>query len=223
MKMIEVKNITKKFKDATVLDDVSISFNKGEIHGIIGRNGSGKTMLFKVICGFIPVNHGKIFIDGKEIKKDTDIPNNIGIIIETPGFIPNASGFKNLQFLAKIRNTIDDSKIKETMELVNLDPRNKKWVSKYSLGMKQRLGLAQAIMENPDILILDEPMNGLDNDGVSEMREVFLKLKAQGKTILLASHNREDIMILCDTVCEMDKGKITSMEILETNSKIEFK
>ena len=208
MKMIEVKHLTKKFKAITVLDDVSISFETGQIHGIIGRNGSGKTMLFKAICGFIPINDGEIFIDEKAIKKDTDIPNNIGIIIETPGFIPNASGFKNLQFLAKINNKIDDKRIRETMQLVNLDPYNKKWVSKYSLGMKQRLGIAQAIMENPSILILDEPMNGLDNDGVGEMREVFLKLKSEGKTILLASHNREDIAVLCDTVCEMDKGKI---------------
>jgi len=210
MNMVEVKNVTKKFKHATVLDDVSISFEKGKIHGIIGRNGSGKTMLFKAICGFIPINNGEIVIDGKAIKKDTDIPNNIGIIIETPGFIPNASGFKNLQFLAKINNKIDDEKIRETMKIVNLNPKNRKWVSKYSLGMKQRLGIAQAIMENPDILILDEPMNGLDNGGVREIREVFLKLKAEGKTILLASHNREDIAVLCDTVCEMDKGKIIS-------------
>lgn len=210
MNIIEVKNVTKKFKDITVIDDVSISFEKGKIHGIIGRNGSGKTMLFKAICGFIPINSGEIAICGKKIKKDSDIPDNMGIIIETPGFIPNVSGFKNLKLLSKIKNVIDDKKIRDTMKIVNLDPNNKKWVSKYSMGMRQRLGIAQAIMENPDILILDEPMNGLDNDGVQEMRNVFLALKKQGKTILLASHNREDIEILCDTVCEMDKGNIIS-------------
>ncbi len=207
MNIIEVKNVTKKFKNATVLNNISIAFEKGKIHGIIGRNGSGKTMLFKAICGFIPINSGIVFIDGKQIKKDTDIPNNLGIMIETPGFIPNASGFKNLNLLAMIRNKINDKRIRETMKIVNLDPNCKKWVSKYSMGMRQRLGIAQAIMENPDILILDEPMNGLDNDGVSEMRKLFLQLKNQGKTILLASHNREDIEILCDTVHEMDKGR----------------
>lgn len=208
MNIIQIIGLSKKFKDTIVLDDISISFEKGKIHGIIGRNGSGKTMLFKALCGFVPINSGEIYIDSKLIKKDSDIPKNIGVIIETPGFIPNLSGFKNLKYLAKIKNVINDDDIKKSMEIVSLDPNSKKWVSKYSLGMRQRLGIAQAIMENPDILILDEPFNGLDNDGVSQMRELFLTLKNEGKTILLASHNREDIEVLCDTVIEMDKGCI---------------
>lgn len=211
MEIIEVKNVIKKFKNSVVINDVSISFEQGKIHGLIGRNGSGKTMLFKCICGFVPVTSGIITINGKAISKDTDIPSNIGVIIETPGFLPNYSGYRNLKFLAGIRNTISDKQIISTIEQVGLDPYSKKWVSKYSMGMRQRLGIAQAIMENPDILILDEPMNGLDNDGVKDIRALLLELKSQSKTILIASHSTEDISTLCDTVHEMDKGVIIKL------------
>ena len=149
-------------------------------------------------------------VSGKVIGKDADIPDNVGLIIETPGFLPNYSGFKNLKLLACIKRKIDDKKIMETMERVGLDPKSKKHVNKYSLGMRQRLGIAQAIMEDPDILVLDEPMNGLDNEGVEEMRELFLNLRNEGKTILLASHNKGDIEYLCDTVREMDHGNVIS-------------
>ena len=209
MNAIEVNNLTKRFKDAIVLNKVSVNFEQGKVHGLIGRNGSGKTMLMKCICGIVPYKTGAVFVNGKQIGKDVDIPTNVGVIIETPGFIPNYSGFNNLKFLAKINNKISSNEIRKAISSVGLDPDDKKHVGKYSLGMRQRLGLAQAIMEDPDLLILDEPMNGLDKDGVKDMRQYLLDLKAKGKTILIASHSAEDIDLLCDTVCEMDKGVLT--------------
>ena len=203
---IVIEKVTKKFGENVVLNDISINFEKGKVHGLIGRNGSGKTMLMKCICGFIPVTKGKITVNKKVIGVDTDVPDNIGIIIETPGFLPRYSAYNNLKFLADISGKASREQIKESIKSVGLDPDSKKHVGKFSLGMRQRLGLAQAIMEDPDLLILDEPMNGLDKDGVADMRKYLLDLKEQGKTILIASHSAEDIEVLCDTVCEMDKG-----------------
>lgn len=211
MNAIEVKNLTKKFKDVTVLDNINVDFEVGKVHGLIGRNGSGKTMLMKCICGIVPYKIGEIRVNDKVIGKDVDIPANVGVIIETPGFLPNYSGFNNLKFFAKIKNKIGVNEIRNAISSVGLNPDDKKHVGKYSLGMRQRLGLAQAIMENPELLILDEPMNGLDKDGVKDMRQYLLDLKAQGKTILIASHSAEDIDVLCDTVCEMDKGVLAIM------------
>lgn len=209
--IIEITNLCKSFKETKVLNDITIKIKKGNIIGIIGRNGSGKTVLFKCICGLVSPTKGTVKISNKILGKDMDIPDNIGAIIETPGFLPNYNGFKNLKFLAMIKNQISNEHIKDTIKLVGLNPDSKKHVGKYSLGMRQRLGIAQAIMENPDILILDEPMNGLDNEGVKDMRELFLSLKEQGKTILLASHNKEDIEVLCDEVYMMDKGILTQI------------
>lgn len=151
---------------------------------------------------------GEILVGGKRIGKDCSIAENVGIIIENPGFLPNYSGYKNLLFLAGLSQEVRKERIREVLRLVGLDQAGNKHVSKYSMGMRQRLGIAQAIMEDPSILILDEPMNGLDNQGVEDMRKLFLKLKEEGKTILIASHNKEDIAALCDTVIEMDHGKI---------------
>lgn len=209
--IIEITNLCKSFKETKVLNDITIKIKKGNIIGIIGRNGSGKTVLFKCICGLVSPTKGTVKINNKILGKDMDIPDNIGVIIETPGFLPNYNGFKNLKFLAMIKNQISNEHIKDTIKLVGLNPDSKKHVGKYSLGMRQRLGIAQAIMENPDILILDEPMNGLDNDGVKDMRKLFLSLKEQGKTILLASHNKDDIEVLCDEVYMMDKGILTQI------------
>ena len=209
MDAITIKNLTKKFKTATVLDDVNIAFEKGKVHGLIGRNGSGKTMLMKCICGIVPPTSGEIYVNEQRIGKDTDIPKNVGVIIETPGFIPSYSAYNNLKFLAVLNNNIGKEEIRNAIKSVGLNPDDKKHIGKFSLGMRQRLGLAQAIMEHPDLLILDEPMNGLDKDGVKDMRQYLLDLKAQGKTILIASHSAEDIDVLCDTVCEMDRGKLT--------------
>ncbi|MEE0312221.1 MAG: ATP-binding cassette domain-containing protein [Oscillospiraceae bacterium] len=203
---IEVQNVVKRFRDQVVLKNVSISFEKGQIHGIVGRNGSGKTVLFKCICGLMHPEEGVILVNGKRVGRDVDMPEDIGAIIEAPGLLPNYSGYKNLRFLANIRRKIGKEEILNVLKTVGLDPESRKHVGKYSLGMRQRLGIAQAIMEDPEILILDEPMNGLDNAGVQDIRALLLELKAQGKTILLASHNHEDIAALCDTVHEMDGG-----------------
>lgn len=207
--IIKVENLSKKFGAEIALHNVSIEFEKGKIYGIIGRNGSGKTVLFKTIIGFLRPTSGRVVVDGKEIGKDTDFADNIGMIIETPGFLGSYSGYQNLEYLASIRNVIGKKEIRKSMERVGLDPNNKKKVGKYSLGMRQRLGIAQAIMENPDILILDEPMNGLDNQGAEDVREILMKLRDEGKAIILASHNKEDIRILCDEVYEMDHGKLS--------------
>jgi len=204
--MIEISNLTLQIKKDTILKSINTEFERGKIHGIIGRNGSGKTMLLKCICGFVRPSTGFVTVAGSRIGKDIDFPKSIGIIIETPGFIPYYSGYKNLKLLADLNKKIDETTVKNSMKQVGLDPNLKRHVQKYSLGMRQRLGLAQAIMENPDLLILDEPMNGLDKDGVTEMREYLKSYREQGKTILIASHSTEDITALCDTVCEMDKG-----------------
>jgi ABC-2 type transport system ATP-binding protein len=207
--IITVTNVSKRFKEEMVLKNVSVAFEKGKIHGIIGRNGSGKTILFKCICGFIPPSDGEIMVNGKRVGKDVDIPENLGIIIETPGFLPNYSGYKNLCLLASINHKINRDAIRAAMTKVGLDPDSKKHVRKYSTGMRQRLGIAQAIMEDPDILILDEPMNGLDDAGVKEIRQILKGLRDEGKTIILSSHYSEDIKELCDTVCEMNAGVLT--------------
>lgn len=209
--MIEVKNVSLTLNKTAILKNINVTFERGKIHGLIGRNGSGKTMLMKCICGFVKPTNGEVYVDEKHIGKDRDFPENVGIIIETPGFIPYYSGYKNLKLLADLREKITKDDIRKSMERVGLDPNLKRHVRKYSLGMRQRLGLAQAIMEDPKLLILDEPMNGLDKDGVKDMRQYLLDLKAQGKTILIASHSAEDIDVLCDTVCEMDKGVLTAV------------
>lgn len=208
MKIIEVNGLTKAFGPQVVLSQVSAGFEGGLIHGIIGRNGSGKTMLFKCILGLMPFDQGEIRVRGQRVGKEIDVPPQVGMIIEQPGFLPHYSGYANLRILARISKGADGARIRSSMETVGLDPDSRKWVGQYSMGMRQRLGLAQALMEDPDILILDEPMNGLDDRAVHEMRRLFLRLKAQGKTILLASHNREDIEALCDQVYHMDAGRM---------------
>jgi ABC-2 type transport system ATP-binding protein len=204
--VISVQNISKKFKEHTVLDQISLECYPGKIYGFVGYNGSGKTVLFKCICGLFLVDSGSIVIDGKTVGEE--MIKNAGIIIEEPAFIRNETGRRNLEFLYMLNHKRDSAVITEVMNKVGLDPDSKKKVKEYSLGMRQRLAIAQAIMENPDILILDEPMNGLDKDGVREVRQILLQLKDEGKTILLASHNKDDIAILCDQVYEMDRGEM---------------
>lgn len=207
--LVQVKHADKSFKEAVALNDVHVNFKKGEIHGVIGRNGSGKTVLFKCICGFMTLDAGEIIVDGEKVRPS--ISQDIGIIIETPGFIGSLSGFKNLKLLASIHKKVTDQGIKETLLKVGLDPNMKKHVRHYSLGMRHRLAIAQAIMEKPKLLILDEPMNGLDKQGVIEMRALFKSLQEEGITIILSSHYSEDIEALCDTVCEMDGGNLVQI------------
>lgn len=213
--IIDVQDVSLKIKEKDILSHVNLQCGRGEICGIIGRNGSGKTMLMKCICGFVRPTSGRVLVLEEQIGKEQDFISNAGIIIETPGFIPYYSGIKNLRLLASVQNKITEPQIKATMKKVGLNPDMKRAVRKYSLGMKQRLGLAQAIMENPDIMILDEPFNGLDKEGVLEMRGYFLEMKKAGKTILLCSHSAEDIEVLCDKVYEMEHGKLTGLNTLE--------
>lgn len=207
-KVINFKDYTKSFKNETVLNNINITFNKGGFYGIIGKNGSGKSVFFKAICGFIKPSKGHVEVNGQKVGFDVDFPDKLGAMIEKPGFLHSYSGFNNLKFLADIRNLIDDSKIHETMKLVNLYSMSEKKVKNYSLGMRQRLGIAQAIMENPDIIILDEPMNGLDRDGVLLIRQLLKDLNSQGKTIIISSHNKEDIDELCTEVYKIEDGNI---------------
>ena len=207
-KAVVVENLSLKIKNETILDNINLELEKGKIHGLIGRNGSGKTMLIKCICGFVKASEGNIYVDGVLIGKQTDFPKKCGIIIETPGFVPYYSGYRNLKILAGLNNGTSKEAVKKAMDDTGISYAAGKLVKTYSLGMRQRLGIAQAIMDDPDILFLDEPMNGLDKEGVEDMRKLFLGLKKQGKTILLVSHNSEDIESLCDDIYEIEKGKI---------------
>lgn len=206
---IRVQNVSKDFGQERVLKNVIRDFEAGKIHGIVGNNGSGKTVLMKCICGFLLPTEGKVIVNGKRVGKDVDFPSDLGLIIETPGFLPQMSGARNLEILASLNRKIGLKEIAAAIRRVGLDPLMKKPVGKYSLGMRQRLGIAQAIMEDPALLVLDEPLNGLDKHGVLEMRTLIKNLRSEGKTILLASHNQGDIDELCDTVCEMDAGVLT--------------
>lgn len=205
---VRLEQVSKKFGEEWALKEVSVQLERGKIYGIVGNNGSGKTVFMKCICGLLPVTSGRIWVGGKEIGKEIDFPESLGVIIETPGFLSGLTGRKNLEILADLRKRTDRTGIEEAMRKVGLSPDMKKQVSKYSLGMRQRLGIAQAIMENPEFLVLDEPFNGLDHRGVEEIRKLLKDLKEEGKTMILASHNAEDINILCDEVYEMDAGNL---------------
>lgn len=209
---IRLCKVRKSFGEEEVLRELSWEMERGKVYGIVGNNGSGKTVLMKCICGFLPVSGGTVQVRGKYVGTEVDFPESLGVIIETPGFLTNFSGRKNLEILAQLRGKITGSDITRVLRQVGLDPEMKKPVNKYSLGMRQRLGIAQAIMENPELLILDEPFNGLDHHGVEEIRKILLEQKKQGKTILLASHNQEDIRILCDRVFEMDGGVMREVQ-----------
>ena len=210
--VIRVMDVSKSFGEETVLHHISYDFKESRIYGIVGNNGSGKTVLMKCICGFLIPDSGEITVNYKRIGKDMDFPQNTGIIIETPGFLPNLTGMRNLELLASLRKKIDKKAVAEAIRAVGLDPEMKKPVSKYSLGMRQRLGIAQALMEDPSLLILDEPFNGLDKQGAGEVCELLRGLKERGKTILIAAHNMLEIEWLCDTICEMDAGVLTQIK-----------
>lgn len=210
---IEIKNVTKRFGETVAVNNATARFEKGKIHGIVGRNGSGKTVLFKCVCGLFPVTEGEITVLNQPVGDGKRVPRGIGAIIESPGFIRNCSGYRNLKYLMELSGRADRERIRQVILQVGLDPDSRKHVGKYSMGMRQRLGLAQALMEDPELLILDEPMNGLDKTGVDEMRTLFLQLRERGKTILIASHNPEDVRLLCDTLHEMDAGSISERAV----------
>jgi len=206
---IKVTGVSHAFKKQQVLKEVHATFEAGKIHGIVGNNGSGKTLLLKAVCGYLRPDTGEVTVFGKRIGKEMDFPESMGLSLEKPGFLPTASGAFNLRYLWAVRGKPDKERIKQVLDLVGLGEVGRKPVGKYSYGMKQRLAIAQAVMENPMLLILDEPFNGLDKEGVVQMRQLLKTLRSQGKTILLTSHNPQDIAQLCDTVCEMEAGELT--------------
>lgn len=205
---IQLTNISKTFGKQTVLQPLTMGFEEGMIHGIIGRNGSGKTVLMKIILGILQPTTGTVIVGDKRIGKDVDFPESAGAIIETIEFIPYMSAYQNLADIAAMRGNLSKTQIKEVLEMVGLGNVGRKHVSKFSMGMRQRLAIAQAVMESPKLLILDEPMNGMDEKGVEEMRRLILARKAAGTTIILSSHNIEDIRILCDQVYRIDAGVV---------------
>lgn len=209
---VRLEGVCKKFKEEQALKGITHSFEKGNIHGIVGFNGSGKTVMFKCICGFLKPEEGHIWVNGQEVGKDVDFPPSLGMIIENPGFLPRLTGLANLKRLAAINRVIKEQEIRENIRKVGLDPDSSKKVGEYSLGMRERLGIAQALMEDPQLLILDEPFNGLDKRGAADVCALLSELKERGKTILLAAHNLVNMEKLCDTVCEMDAGVLTRIK-----------
>ena len=205
---MQLTNISKTFRKQTVLQPLTMGFEEGMIHGIIGRNGSGKTVLMKMILGILQPTTGTVIVGDKRIGKDVDFPESAGAIIGTIEFIPYMSAYQNLADIAAMRGNLSKTQIKEVLEMVGLGNVGRKHVSKFSMGMRQRLAIAQAVMESPKLLILDEPMNGMDEKGVEEMRRLILARKAAGTTIILSSHNIEDIRILCDQVYRIDAGVV---------------
>lgn len=209
---IQVEHVYKTFGKEPVLKDVNLQILPGQAVGVVGNNGSGKTVLMKCICGFLKPDQGVIYVNGEQVGRECDFPDRIGVMIETPGFIPELSGYRNLKILAALKGRIGKPEIIDGIKRVGLDPAMRKPVAKYSLGMRQRLGIAQAIMEDPKVLILDEPFNGLDKTGAAHMRKLVKELKQQGKAILLASHNAQDIEEICDDIYDMEETQHETME-----------
>lgn len=206
--IIEIKNLTKTISGNTVLSNINLSMETGTIYGLKGKNGSGKTMLMRAISGLISPTEGEVIIDGKILGKDISFPESIGLLIENPAFLPTYSGFDNLKMIASIKRIITDEDIRNIIKRVGLDPDDKKKYKKYSLGMKQKLGIACAVMEKPDVIILDEPINAIDEDGVKVIRELLDELKREDKVIILACHDKEELYYLSDEIIEIDAGKI---------------
>ena len=209
--MIKVEGITKTFKNNVVLDDISMTFKEGKVYGLIGRNGSGKSVFLKILCGFYKPDKGKVFYDKLDLFESDSFPPDTRCMIENPNFIPDLSGFENLKLLAKIQNKISDDQILDTMKKLNLNKEINKSFSKYSLGTKQKLGIAQVLMEDPRVIILDEPFNGIENSTVEDVRKLLLEEKKNGKIIIIATHIKEDLEKLVDEVYEFDNGKVTKI------------
>ncbi|PET37897.1 multidrug ABC transporter ATP-binding protein [Bacillus cereus] len=212
---IKIENLSKEIKGQIILDNINLSLEKGKIYGFRGRNGSGKTMLFRALTGLIRPTNGTVSIDGKLLHRDISFPESVGILIEYPGFIPEYTGFSNLKLLSMIQQNINDNDIRSSISRVGLNPNDKRKFKKYSLGMKQRLGIAQAIMENPDLLVLDEPTNALDEEAIDMICNLLLSLKAEGKTILIASHDKETLQKISDTIYYIESGEIINSILSE--------
>ena len=208
--VIEIKDISKKIGDQSVLNHISLHLESGHVYGLKGRNGSGKTMLMRAVCGLIRLTEGEIEIDGEILRKDITFPGSVGVLIETPGFINNFSGYDNLQMITSIKEIVSNERVKETMELLGLDPADKKPLRKYSLGMKQKLGIAAAIVENPKLVILDEPTNALDEKSRQTFKEILGALREEGALVLLSCHDSEDLLELSDQIIEIQEGRVVS-------------
>ena len=208
MRTMELRNVTKTIKGNTVLCDVSCKLDGGQIYGLVGRNGSGKTMLLRMLAGLILPTQGQVIVDGEFLHKTISFPKDMGILIEKPEMMMNLSGLENLKLLAEIRGTTEEKTIREYMRLFALDPDSKQPVKKYSLGMKQKIGIIQALMEDPSILLLDEPFNALDEASVDLLRKLLLNCKKEGKLVVITSHHREDIDAICDSILPMEEGRI---------------
>lgn len=219
---LKTEHLSKEIKHTKILNDINLELFKGKIYGFKGKNGSGKTMLFRALCGLIKPSNGTIEINNKILGKDISFPESIGILIEYPGFLPNLTGYENLKLISQINNKINEKQIKDSINLVGLNPDDKKVFKKYSLGMKQRLGIAQALMENPDLIILDEPTNALDSDALILIKNLLLKLKNDNKLILIASHDKDELEFLSDEIFYIENGSIINHQILKekTNEKI---
>ena len=212
---IKIENVSKKIKSNMILKNIDMELTSGHIYGFRGKNGCGKTMLMRCICGLIIPTEGKIIINGKELHKDIKIPESIGALIDNPAFLPQYTGFKNLKMLASLKGKVSDEEVKLAIKRAGLDPNDKKTYKKYSLGMKQKLGIANAIMGEPDIIVLDEPINALDEISVENVKKVFLELKEKGKLIIAACHDREELEYLCDIIYELKDGEIAGMEMMD--------
>ena len=206
---LTANNISRTIKGRLILNKVSLNLRSNNVYGFTGRNGSGKTMLFRALSGLMRIDSGTVTLDGKVLHKDFDILPGLGITIENSGLYSEYTGYKNLKLLAGINKKITDEEIKQALNDVGLDHSDKRTVKKYSMGMKQRLAVAQAVMERPDVLMLDEPTNGLDESGVKLIRDIILRERERGAIILLASHNKEDISELADTLFKVDNGCVT--------------
>ncbi|MCI8547486.1 MAG: ABC transporter ATP-binding protein [Bacilli bacterium] len=205
---LEIKNLTKKFKEIKVLDDVSLTLESGKIYGLVGRNGSGKSVLLKIICGFYYPTSGEVLLDGNNYIDKNEFPLNTRALIEKPNFLPDLTGYENLELLASIQNKIGKREILDILDKVHLKNEMNKKYGKYSLGMKQKLGIAQVLMEDPDFILLDEPFNGVEDSTVDEIRKLLLEEKKKGKLILIVTHIKEDINELCDVLYRINDGKV---------------
>jgi ABC-2 type transport system ATP-binding protein len=211
---IEIENLTKTIKGVVILKDISVRFEGGKIYGLRGKNGSGKTMLMRAICGLIRPTNGTININNQFLAKDISFPPSVGVLIENPAFLSKYTGYGNLKILASIQNIITDSEIRQAISDVGLDPDDKRTYRKYSLGMKQRLGIACALMEHPDIVLLDEPINALDENGVLLIRKLLLKAKDRGAIVIVACHDKEELELLADEIYALSDGKIIDHTVL---------
>jgi ABC-2 type transport system ATP-binding protein len=209
MTAVKIENMTKIVKGKTILSNINLTLESGGVYGFYGHNGSGKSMLFRAIAGLIRPTEGTVTVFGKKIGEEVSFPESMGLVIESVGFWPYYTGFENLKTLASIQHKISDDEVKQAIRRVGLDPDDKRTYRKYSLGMKQRLGIAQAVMEKPDLLLLDEPTNALDEDGIAQIRKLIQEEQERGATVLIASHNKEDLALLCGKFYKMNDGELT--------------